>query len=206
MYCDLVALQVPVHRREVEAGAVAGPEEVEEDVVVGEVAPPRSRRARGRAAAARARSGASAARAGRSSRRARRCRRSARACRGCFSAMVATVVTTFGALPGRALAASRHSIRWAATLARMPDAARDLLAFIDASPTPYHAVAETMRRLEAAGFARLARRRVDARAGRAALRRARRRRLDRVRGRAASRRSKAASASSARTRTRRTCG
>lgn len=31
----------------------------------------------------------------------------------------------------------------------------DLLAFIDASPTPYHAVAETARRLEAAGYQRL---------------------------------------------------
>ena len=34
----------------------------------------------------------------------------------------------------------------------MSDAARDLLAFIDASPTPYHAVGETVRRLAAAGF------------------------------------------------------
>ena len=34
----------------------------------------------------------------------------------------------------------------------MPDAARDLLAFIDASPTPYHAIAEVSRRLAAAGF------------------------------------------------------
>jgi len=34
----------------------------------------------------------------------------------------------------------------------MSDAARDLIAFIDASPTPYHAVAEAARRLEAAGF------------------------------------------------------
>jgi aspartyl aminopeptidase len=34
----------------------------------------------------------------------------------------------------------------------MPDAARDLLAFIDASPTPYHAIAETSRRLAAGGF------------------------------------------------------
>jgi aspartyl aminopeptidase len=38
----------------------------------------------------------------------------------------------------------------------MSEAARDLLRFIDASPTPYHAVAEAARRLEAAGFARLA--------------------------------------------------
>lgn len=30
--------------------------------------------------------------------------------------------------------------------------ARDLLTYIDASPTPYHAVAETVRRLEAAGY------------------------------------------------------
>ena len=34
----------------------------------------------------------------------------------------------------------------------MSDAARDLCAFIDASPTPYHAVVETQRRLSAAGF------------------------------------------------------
>jgi aspartyl aminopeptidase len=38
----------------------------------------------------------------------------------------------------------------------MSDAARDLLRFIDASPTPYHAVAEATRRLESAGFAPLA--------------------------------------------------
>jgi aspartyl aminopeptidase len=37
----------------------------------------------------------------------------------------------------------------------MSDAARDLLRFIDASPTPYHAVAESARRLESAGFSRL---------------------------------------------------
>lgn len=35
------------------------------------------------------------------------------------------------------------------------DAADDLIAFIDASPTPYHAVRESVRRLEAAGFVRL---------------------------------------------------
>ncbi len=34
----------------------------------------------------------------------------------------------------------------------MPDPSRDLLAFIDASPTPYHAIAEAMRRLAAGGF------------------------------------------------------
>ena len=34
----------------------------------------------------------------------------------------------------------------------MTDAARDLLDYIDASPTPYHAVAESARRLEAAGY------------------------------------------------------
>jgi aspartyl aminopeptidase len=33
--------------------------------------------------------------------------------------------------------------------------ARDLMAFIDASPTPYHAVRESVRRLERAGFAAL---------------------------------------------------
>jgi aspartyl aminopeptidase len=38
----------------------------------------------------------------------------------------------------------------------MSDAARDLLRFIDASPTPYHAVAEAAARLERAGFARVA--------------------------------------------------
>ncbi len=37
----------------------------------------------------------------------------------------------------------------------MPDLVPDLLAFIDRSPTPYHAVAEGVRRLEASGFERL---------------------------------------------------
>jgi aspartyl aminopeptidase len=37
----------------------------------------------------------------------------------------------------------------------MPDPVADLLAFIDASPTPYHAVGEAVRRLEAAGYRRL---------------------------------------------------
>jgi len=36
------------------------------------------------------------------------------------------------------------------------EAARDLCNYIDASPTPYHAVAETVRRLRAAGFTALA--------------------------------------------------
>src|SRR5215813_9421026 len=45
-----------------------------------------------------------------------------------------------------------HSTRGAANLARMPDPSRDLLAFIDASPTPYHAVAEVSRRLSERGF------------------------------------------------------
>src|SRR5512140_1600550 len=34
---------------------------------------------------------------------------------------------------------------------RMPDVL-DLIDFLDASPTPYHAVAEAARRLEAAGY------------------------------------------------------
>ncbi len=38
----------------------------------------------------------------------------------------------------------------------MPEAVQDLLSYIDRSPTPYHAVGETVRRLEAAGFTRLA--------------------------------------------------
>jgi len=37
----------------------------------------------------------------------------------------------------------------------MNDAARDLLAYIDASPTPYHAVRESARRLDAAGYSEL---------------------------------------------------
>lgn len=37
----------------------------------------------------------------------------------------------------------------------MSDAAGDLLKFIDASPTPYHAVRECIRRLEAEGFSKL---------------------------------------------------
>jgi aspartyl aminopeptidase len=37
----------------------------------------------------------------------------------------------------------------------MSSAVADLLGFIDASPTPYHAVAEAQRRLEAAGYERL---------------------------------------------------
>lgn len=37
----------------------------------------------------------------------------------------------------------------------MPDAVTDLLDYIDRSPTPYHAVAETARRLAAGGFAAL---------------------------------------------------
>jgi len=38
----------------------------------------------------------------------------------------------------------------------MVSSARDLLSYVDASPTPYHAVAETCRRMEAAGFSALA--------------------------------------------------
>ena len=37
-------------------------------------------------------------------------------------------------------------------LRAMQDAVADLLAFVDRSPTPYHAVAETVRRLEAGGY------------------------------------------------------
>jgi len=37
----------------------------------------------------------------------------------------------------------------------VPDAVADLLAYIDRSPTPYHAVAETRRRLEAGGYREL---------------------------------------------------
>ena len=38
----------------------------------------------------------------------------------------------------------------------MSDAVQDLLSFIDHSPTPYHAVAEVVRRLEAMGFSKFA--------------------------------------------------
>ena len=54
--------------------------------------------------------------------------------------------------PSHGLPSALHSTRGAATLARMPDAVRDLLAFIDVSPTPYHAIGETVRRLAAGGF------------------------------------------------------
>ena len=37
----------------------------------------------------------------------------------------------------------------------MTDLVADLLAFVDRSPTPYHAVAESVRRLAANGFTRL---------------------------------------------------
>ena len=37
----------------------------------------------------------------------------------------------------------------------LPPATRNLLQFIDASPTPFHAVAEAARRLEESGFTRL---------------------------------------------------
>ena len=42
----------------------------------------------------------------------------------------------------------------------MSDAVADLLAFIDRSPTPFHAVAESARRLEARGFSRASEREV----------------------------------------------
>ena len=37
------------------------------------------------------------------------------------------------------------------------DTALDLISFIDASPSPYHAAAEALRRLTAAGFTEVAR-------------------------------------------------
>lgn len=40
-------------------------------------------------------------------------------------------------------------------MAEPADHVRDLMAFIDAGPTPYHAVAEVTRRLQAAGFSEL---------------------------------------------------
>ncbi|MCK6549319.1 M18 family aminopeptidase [Myxococcota bacterium] len=45
--------------------------------------------------------------------------------------------------------------RTKALLSRARERALDLVAYVDASPTPYHAVAESVRRLEAAGFSRL---------------------------------------------------
>ena len=41
-------------------------------------------------------------------------------------------------------------------LGRVSDPVPDLIAYLDRSPTPYHAVAESARRLVAAGFGRLA--------------------------------------------------
>ena len=41
----------------------------------------------------------------------------------------------------------------------MTDLVADLLAFLDRSPTPYHAVAECVRRLSSVGFRALERRR-----------------------------------------------
>jgi len=63
-------------------------------------------------------------------------------------------LTTFGLAQrhGPARAESRERLRYA-DLAMSTVA--DLLAYIDASPTPYHAVAEAARRLEAVGFRRL---------------------------------------------------
>ena len=42
-----------------------------------------------------------------------------------------------------------------AILSRMPDLIADLIDYIDRSPTPYHAVAETRERLVAEGYAPL---------------------------------------------------
>ena len=147
---DLVLLQVPVHRREVEPHPVARPVEVEELVVVREV--------RGDAVA---RLEPRAAQPVRDPSRA-----PLELAVGLDPLAVAVdqrrLVGTLlrnrghcrhGALPpSHCLANALHSTRGAATLARMPDAVRDLLAFIDASPTPYHAIAETVRRLAAGGF------------------------------------------------------
>jgi len=57
----------------------------------------------------------------------------------------------------RIRAGSIHGMRRYAScmLGRMSDPVADLLSFIDSSPTPYHAVAESVRRLQGAGFERV---------------------------------------------------
>ncbi len=53
------------------------------------------------------------------------------------------------------LVGSHQGCPYTARMSNAPNAVQDLLAYIDASPTPYHCVAETARRLDAAGYSRL---------------------------------------------------
>ncbi len=53
---------------------------------------------------------------------------------------------------------ARTADEMAALRARGVTAARDLCAYVDASPTPFHAVAETVRRLTGAGFSEISER------------------------------------------------